>query len=119
MAKVGQFWIDFSIRVDTHAKIREWVSKVMRFTVFICSSKQNARGIAKFKTKRMADLREFGTHFDNFAAYIYRKKSLKTQVRGTSKTKRMEIFSKKHATVREIACRSVFLAKMYGVNGVI
>ena len=84
MAKVGQFWIDFSIRVDTHAKIRKWVSKVMCFTVFMRFSKQNAQDITKFKTKRMAYLREFGTQFDNFAAYIYRKKSLKTPVRGTS-----------------------------------
>ena len=84
MAKVGQFWIDFGIRVDTHAKIRKWVSKVMCFTVFMRFSKQNAQDIGKFKTKRMADLHEFGTHFDNFAAHMCRKKSLKTRVRGTS-----------------------------------
>ena len=84
MAKVGQFWIDFGIRVDTHAKIRKWVSKVMGFTVFMRFSKQNAQDTTKFKTKRMADLHEFGAHFDNFAAYMCRKKSLKTRVRGTS-----------------------------------
>ena len=84
IAKVGQFWIDFGIQVDTHAKIRKWVSKVMCFTVFMRFSKQNAQDIAKFKTKRMADLSEFGTHFDNFAAHMCRKKSLKTRVRGAS-----------------------------------
>jgi len=84
MAKVDQFWIDFGIQVDTHAKIRKWVSKVMCFTVFSRFSKQNAQDISNFKTKRMADLSEFGTHFDNFAAHLCRKKSLKTRVRGTS-----------------------------------
>ena len=84
MAKVGKFGIDFDIRVDTPVEIRKWVSKVMGFTAFMRFSKQNAQDISKFKTKRMADLREFGTQFDNFAAHLCRKKSLKTRVRGTS-----------------------------------
>ena len=84
MAKVGQFLIEFRIQVDTHAKIRKWVSKVMCFTVFSRFSKQNAQDISNFKTKRIADLSEFGTHFDNFAAHLCRKKYLKTRVRGTS-----------------------------------
>ena len=84
MAKVNQFWIDFGIQVDTHMKIRKWVSKVMCFTVFMRFSKQNARDTTKFKTKRIADLHKFGTHFDNFAAHLCRKKSLKTPVRGQS-----------------------------------
>ena len=84
MAKVGQFWIDFDIRVDTPVEIRKWVSKVMGFTAFMRFSKQNAQDIAKFKTKRMADSPKFGAHFDNFAAHTHRKKSLKTPVRGTS-----------------------------------
>ena len=84
MAKVGQFWIDFDIRVDTPVEIRKWVSKVMCFTVFMRFSKQNAQDISKFKTKRMADLREFRAHLDNFAPHMCRKKSLKTRVRGTS-----------------------------------
>ena len=84
MAKVVQFWIDFGIRVETHVKIRKWASKVMGFTIFIRFSKQNAQDISNFKTKRMADLSKFGTHFDNFAAHSCRKKSLKTRVRGTS-----------------------------------
>ena len=82
--KLKQFWIDFCIRVETHVKIRKWVSKVMGFNIFIHFSKQNAQGATKFKTKRMADSRKFGTYFGNFAAHIYRKKYLKTAVRGTS-----------------------------------
>ena len=84
MAKVGKFGIDFDIRVDTPVEIRKWVSKVMRVTEFMRFSKQNAQDVTKFKTKRMADLRKIGTHFDNFAAHLCRKKSLKTRVRGTS-----------------------------------
>ena len=84
LAKDAQFGINFGIQVDTHAKIRKWVSKVMCFTVAVRFSKQNAQDIAKFKTKRMADLHEFGSHFDHFAAHISRKKSLKTRARGTS-----------------------------------
>ena len=80
MAKVDEFWIDFGIQVDTHAKIRKWVSKVMGFTVFMRFSKRNAQDITKFKTKRMADLRKFVTHFDNSAAHMCSKKSLKTRV---------------------------------------
>ena len=84
MTKVGKFWIDFGIRVDTHVKIRKWASKVMGFTVFIRFSKQNAQDTTKFKTKRMADLPKFGTYFGNFAANMCRKKLLKTPVRGQS-----------------------------------
>ena len=84
MTKVGKFWIDFGIRVDTHVKIRKWASKVMGFTVSIHFSKQNAQGATKFKTKRMADLPKLGAYFGNFAANVCRKKSLKTRVRGTS-----------------------------------
>ena len=84
LAKDARFWIDFGIRVETHVKIRKWASKVMGFTIFIHFSKQNAQGATEFKTKRMADLRKFVTYVGNFAVHIYRKKSLKTQVRGTS-----------------------------------
>ena len=84
LAKEAGFKTDFDIQVDTHAKIRKWISKVMCFIVSLRFSKQNAQDIAKSKTKRMADSPKFVAHFDNFVAHTYRKKSLKTQVRGTS-----------------------------------
>ena len=84
LVKETEFWIDFDIRVNTHAKIRKWVSKVTCFTTFSIFSKQNVQDVAKSKTKRMADLPRFGIHLDNFTTQRYREKSLKTPVRGTS-----------------------------------
>ena len=61
LAKESQFWIDFTIRADTHEKIRKCASKVTCFHIpskFPCQnaqgschqqahSRQNARGIRK------------------------------------------------------------------------
>ena len=56
LAKEAGFKTDFGIQVDTHAKIRKWVSKVMCFTVFMRFSKQNAQDISKSKTKHIRQL---------------------------------------------------------------
>ena len=98
LAKETGFWIDFDIRVDTHAKIRKWVSKVTCFTTFPIFLKQNAQDVVKSKMKRMADLPRFGIHLDSFTTQRYREKSLKTRVCGTSQPECMARFYNSNAT---------------------
>ena len=70
-----------------------------------------------FKTKCAGHSQDILATFATFGRAPYRTKSLKTRARGTSWTECMETSPKKHATVREIARWSVFLANQYGANG--
>ena len=83
-ARDAQFSIDFDVRVDTHVEIRKWGSKVVRFTTFSESSKQNELEADAFKAKRLTDLSKSGAILEQLAAQSSRKKWFKTQVRGTS-----------------------------------
>ena len=109
-----------------HPSRTPWENKEMRvksnvfshtFQVSMSKCTGELPSTGAFKTKCAGHSQDIIATFATFGRAPYRTKSLKTRARGTSWTERIGTSPNNHTTVREIACRSVFLANMYVVNG--